>query len=110
MKRGVPFERAHVGRKQPEANGASAVAVVDAVDQRRQFLAPAVIGSEQVRLVLVGVHEVEQHDADAERLVARNAPPDFLEAGEQESGVACLVEIGFVPPAAEIGDPRKMQA
>jgi hypothetical protein len=49
VKRGVPLERAHVGRKEAEADRAAAVAVVDAVDQRRQFLAPVVVGREQVQ-------------------------------------------------------------
>ena len=44
VKGGVTLERAHVARKQAEANGASAVAIVDAVDQRRQFLAPVIVG------------------------------------------------------------------
>jgi hypothetical protein len=64
-----------------------------------------IVGGEQVRLMLVGWHQVEQHDADAERLVPRDLLPELLEAGEQESGVARFVEIGFVPPAAEIADP-----
>src|ERR1700757_1187562 len=68
----MALERAHVGREQAEADGAAAVAVVDAVDQRRQFLAPAVVGVEQIRLVVIGRHQVKQHDADAERLGARH--------------------------------------
>jgi hypothetical protein len=106
----VSVEGAHIGRKEPEANGASAVAVVDAIDQRRQFLAPAVVGREQVRLMLIGGHQVQQHDADTQRLIARDLPPKLLEAGKQESGIARFVKIGFVPPAAEIADPRKMRA
>src|SRR5215472_13918072 len=51
VKGGVALEGPHVARKQSEANGASAVAVVDAVDQRREFLATAVVGREQVRLM-----------------------------------------------------------
>ena len=65
---------------------------------------------EQVRLMLGGGHQVEQHHADAERLVARYPLPELLETGEQEAGVARLVEIGFIPQAAEIADPRKMHA
>jgi hypothetical protein len=34
----------------------------------------------------------------------------LLEAGEEKTGVARFVKIGFVPPAAEIGDPGKMRA
>ena len=45
MKRGMALERAHVRRKQAEADRAAAVAVVDAVDQRRQLLALIVVGS-----------------------------------------------------------------
>ena len=102
---GVALERAHVARKQSEANGASAISVVDAVDQWRQFLAPVAVGVKQVRLVVIGGNQVEQHHADAERLVARHAVPGLLEAAKQESGVARLVKIGFVPEAAEIADP-----
>jgi hypothetical protein len=54
VKGGVALEGPHVARKQSEANRASAVAVVDAVDQRREFLAPAVVGREQVRLMVIG--------------------------------------------------------
>jgi hypothetical protein len=49
VKGGVTLERAHVVRKQAEADRAAAVAVVDAVDERRQFLAPVIVGREQVR-------------------------------------------------------------
>ena len=65
---------------------------------------------EQVRLVLDGGHQLEQHDADAERLVPRDATLELLEAREQKAGVTRLKEIGFVPPAAEIGNPREMHA
>ena len=67
------------------------------------FWRRSVVGREQVRLMLIGGHQVEQHDADAERLGARDPLPDLLEAGEQKAGVARFVKIGFVPPAAEIG-------
>jgi hypothetical protein len=40
VKGGVAFEEADIGREKPKANGAAAVAVVDAVDQRREFLTP----------------------------------------------------------------------
>ena len=106
----MPLERPHIGRKQAEADRAAAVAAVDAVDQRRQFLAPVGVGREQIRLMLAGGNQVEQHHADAERLGARNPLPQLLEAGEQETRVARLVEIGFVPEAAEIANPRKMHA
>jgi hypothetical protein len=59
VKGSVALERAHVGREQAEADGAAAVAVVDAIDQRRQFLTPAGVGLEQVGLVLGGGHQVE---------------------------------------------------
>jgi hypothetical protein len=52
----MALERPDIGRKQAEADRAAAVAAVDAIDQRRQFLAPAAIGVEQVRLVLGGGH------------------------------------------------------
>ena len=114
VKGGMALERPHIGRKQAEADRATAVAVVDAVDQRRQFLAPVIVGREQVRLVLTSGHQVEQHHADAERRDARDPLPDLLEAGEQKAGVARFVKIGFVPPAAEIGTqdrctPRRRQ-
>ena len=81
----MSLERAYIGGKQAKADCAAAVAIVDAVDQRRQFLAPAAIGVEQARLVLAGGHQVEQHHAHAQRLIARDALPELLEAGEQLS-------------------------
>src|SRR5215469_4136590 len=75
-----------VARKKAETKGAAAVAIVDAVDERREFLAPIIVGREQIRLVIIGRHQVEQHDADGKRFVARHARPDFLEAGEQKAG------------------------
>jgi hypothetical protein len=106
----MALERPHIGRKEAEADRTAAVAVIDEIYQRRQFLVPTVIDREQVRLVVIGGHQVEQHDADAERLVPRHPLPELLEAGEQKAGVARLVKIGFVPPAAEIADPRQMRA
>ena len=102
MKGGVALEGPDVGRKQAEPDRTAAVAIIDAVDQRGKFLAPIAVRDKQVRLVVIGGHQVEQHHADAERLIARHPLPELLEAGEQESGVARLKEIGFVPPAAEI--------
>jgi hypothetical protein len=104
VKGGMPLERAHVARKQSEANRAAAVAVIDAVDQGRQFLAPGIIRGEQVWLAVIGGHQVEQHHAHADRLITRHMLPELPEAREQESSVAGLVEIGFVPEAAKIGD------
>jgi len=40
VKGGMALESAQAGRKQAEADRTAAVAVVDAVDQRRTFLAP----------------------------------------------------------------------
>src|SRR6267378_8300409 len=51
---GMALERPHAGRKQAEADRAAAVAVVDAVDERRQFLAPVIVGREQVRCRAAG--------------------------------------------------------
>jgi hypothetical protein len=65
-----------------------------------------IVGREQVRLVLGGGHQVEQDHADADWLGARDPLPDLFKAGEQKAGVARLKEIGFIPPAAEIGDRR----
>jgi hypothetical protein len=59
VKGGVALEGPHVARKQAEPNRAAAVAVIDAVDQRRQFLAPVSVGREQVRLMLAGGNQVE---------------------------------------------------
>src|SRR5271170_1153462 len=82
VKRGVALERTHVGRKEAEADRAAAVAVVDAVDQRRQFLAFVIVGRKQVRLMPGGGDQVEQHNADAERLIARDAAPELIEPRE----------------------------
>ena len=87
----MALERPHVREKQAEANGAAPEAVVDAVDQRRQFLAPAVVGGEQIRLMLTGGHQVEQDDANAERLVPRDPLPAqgwvFLLLARRKEGV-----------------------
>jgi hypothetical protein len=77
--------------------------VIDAVDQRRQFLAPDSV--EQIRLMPTGGHEIEQHDADGERLIARDPRPKLIESAEQKAGVARLVEADLIPPAPEIADP-----
>jgi hypothetical protein len=47
-------------------------------DQRRQFLAPLVVGREQVRLMQTGGDEIEQHDADAERQTVRRSQGNAL--------------------------------
>jgi hypothetical protein len=44
--------------------------------------APVGVGRKEVRLMVIGGHQVEQHNADTERLVARHALPELLEAGE----------------------------
>lgn len=62
VKRGMSFESPHVAREQAEPNRAAPVAVVDAVDERREFLAPVVVGREQIRLMMAGRNEIEQHD------------------------------------------------
>ena len=54
---------------------------------------------------MIGRHQVEQHDADAERLITRNPRPELLEPREQEAGVARFVKIDLIPPAAEIAGP-----
>jgi hypothetical protein len=105
VKGGMALERPHAGRKEAEADRAAAVAVVEAVDQRREFLAPLVVGGEEIRLMLRGGNQIQQHDADAERLGARYPLPELLEAGEQEAGVVRFEEGDFIPPAAEIADP-----
>jgi hypothetical protein len=40
----MALEGTHIRGKQAEADRAAAVTVVDAVDQQRQFLAPAAVG------------------------------------------------------------------
>src|SRR5882724_2288515 len=96
VKSRMALERPHARRKQAEANRATAVAVVNAVDQRREFLAPVVVGREEVRLMPAGGHQVEQHDADAQRLVPRHAPPEVVEAAEQKAGVAGFLKGDFI--------------
>jgi hypothetical protein len=83
---------------------------MQASDQRRQFLAPAGVSVKQVGLVLSGRHQVEQHDADTQRLIPRHARPKLLKAGKQKAGVARFVEIGFIPPAAEAANPGQVHA
>jgi len=100
VKGGVALEGPHVARKQAEPNGAAPVAVVDAVDERREFLAPLVGGREQIRLMMAGWNEIKQHDADRQRLGARHPRPQLLEAREQKAGVARFEEGDFIPPAA----------
>ena len=80
VKGGVTFKPAHVARKQAKADRTAAVAVIDTIDQRRQFLAPVSVGREQIRLMLIGGHQVEQHHADAERFGAWDPLPQVLEA------------------------------
>jgi hypothetical protein len=105
LKGGVTLERAHIARKEAETNGAATVAIVDAVDERREFLAPVIVGREQIRLVVIGRNQAEQHDADADWLIARHPRPDFLEAGEQKAGVARFVKTGVsvILPSLMIG-------
>ena len=75
----MALEGPHVGRKQAKPDRASAVAVVDAVDQRRQFLAPVIVGREEIRLMLSSGNQVEQRDTDAQWFVLRDALPALLE-------------------------------
>jgi len=114
MKSGMALERAHIGRKQAEADRAAAITVIDAVDQRRQFLAPVIVGREEVRLVVGGGHQVEQHHANAERLVPRDPLPELVEAGEQESvsRVSWKSVSSHQPPRSPVQDrctPRRRQ-
>src|SRR2546430_16376227 len=69
VKGGMALEGPHPGWKRAEGDSATSVTVVDAVDERRQFLSPVVIGCDQIRLMVASRHEVEQHDADAGRFV-----------------------------------------
>ena len=99
MKHGVT--RPHVGVQEAEADRAAAVTVINTIDHWRQFLAPLVGGIEEMRLVLIGGNEIEQHDPDAERLIARHPPPKLVEAIEQKAGVAGLVEPHLIPMAGK---------
>ena len=58
VKGGMALERPHLGRQQAEADRAAAVAVVDAVDERRQLVSPLVVMREQIRLMHGGGHQV----------------------------------------------------
>jgi hypothetical protein len=57
-----------------------------------------------------GGYQVEQNDADTQRLGARNPAPELIEACEQKAGVVRFVEGDFIPIAAEIADPGKVHA
>ena len=100
----MPLEGPNIGRQQAETNRATAVTVIDAVDQRRQLLV-LVIRPEQIRLMLRGRNEVEQDDTDGQWLVSRHLGPKLVEAAKQKSGVAGPGEIDLAPPASEIGEP-----
>jgi hypothetical protein len=99
----MPSESPHAGRQQPEPDRAAAVAVIDAIDHGRQFLPPVVL--EQIKLMAGGRHQVEQHNADRQRLVARDTAPEPVETGEKKAGVARFMEIDLIPAAAEIANP-----
>src|SRR5258707_7352376 len=60
--------------------------------------------------MLAGGNKVEQHDADGQRLVTRHAEPKLTETGPQKAGLARFLKSDLIPPAAEIGNPGKMQA
>ena len=107
---GVAFERPHLRRQQAEADRAAAVTVVDPVDERREFLTAAIVGREQIRLMLAGGNKVEQHDPDRQRFITGHAQPELFEAGQQKAGLARFLKIDLIPPAAEIADPGKMHA
>jgi hypothetical protein len=85
---------ADVGRKQAETDR---IAAVDAVDHGRRFLAPVVVGREEIRLMPARGNQVEQHDADTERLVTWHALPKLVETTEQKAGVARLIETDLIP-------------
>jgi hypothetical protein len=106
----MALEGPHIARKQAESNRAAPVPVVDAVDEWREFLATVVVGGEQIRLMMAGRYQVEQHDADRQRLIARHPRPQLLKARKQKAGVARFEEGDFIPSAAEIAGPGKMQA
>jgi hypothetical protein len=62
LKGSVPFERPHLRRQQTEADRATAITVVDPVDKRREFQPSAIVGREQIRLMLAGGNKVEHHN------------------------------------------------
>src|SRR5580704_3873515 len=47
---------------------------------------PVIVGREQIRLMVTGGNQIEQHDADAQRLGARHATPELVEARCNEIG------------------------
>ena len=60
--------------------------------------------------MMAGWNEIKQHDTDRQRLVTRHPRPQLLKARQQKARVARLGEGDFIPPAAEIAGPGKMQA
>jgi hypothetical protein len=85
VKGGMALEGPHIRRKQAEADRAAAVAVVDAIDEWRQPLAAVIVGSEQIRLMHRGGNQVEQNNADTQRLVWWDPLPELCEAAEQKA-------------------------
>lgn len=96
----VALEGPHVERQQAEADRATAVAVVDPVDHRRQFLAPLDGGRERIGLVPAGGNEIEQHEADGERLVSWGPWLKLIEQGQQKavSRVSSKLTSSHQPP------------
>ena len=68
------------------------IRVVDAVDQRRKLLMPAVVGREQIRLMLAGGNKVEQHDSEGDLIERGMQRREFVLGG----GVGA-VSFGFPP-------------
>jgi hypothetical protein len=87
VKGGMALEGPHPGRKQAEGDSATSVTVVDAVDERQQFLSPVVIGCEQIRLMVASGHEVEQHDAAP--VAVPDLPPEKWTPGYAYFASAC---------------------
>src|SRR5439155_563883 len=73
----------------------------------RQFLAPVVVGREEVRLMLAGGNQVEQHDADTQRFVAWHPLLELLRGGRAESRCHASRENRFHPTSRRDRQPRK---
>jgi hypothetical protein len=78
LESGMAFKRPHLRRQQAKADRAAAVTVVDAVDERRQFLTPAIVACDQIRLMLAGGNQVEQDDPDRQRLITGRPQPKLM--------------------------------
>ena len=98
---GVACEALNLGGGVAEADGASAVAAVDLVDEGGEFLAAGVVG-EEVGLVMRGGDEAEQDDADFDGLEARGLFPKLRKSCQKKIRVLRFVEAGFCPEVCAV--------